>query len=90
MCGEGIRLTGVTMETMLTEAQILEAVAAKCGREAVSREALLAALLSEDEADLIVCLRRERDEEELPWEEVRESLLNSGDPDDSIPQSGAL
>ncbi|MEX2304468.1 MAG: hypothetical protein WD733_26230 [Bryobacterales bacterium] len=74
---------------MLTEAQILEAVAAKCIGEAVSRETLLAALLSEDEADLIVCLRRERDEEELPWEEVRESLLNSGDPDNSIPELGA-
>ena len=74
---------------MLTEAQILEAVAAKCSGEAVSREALLAALLSEDEADLIVCLRRERDEEELPWQEVRESLLDSGDPDDSVPEAGA-
>ena len=77
------------MRRMLTEAQILDAVAAKCSGEPVSRETLLGALLSEDEADLIVCLRRERDEEELPWEEVRESLLNSGDPDDSIPEAGA-
>lgn len=74
---------------MLTEAQILRAVADKCKGEAVSRETLLAALLTEDEADLIVCLRREREEEELPWEDVRESLLDSGDPEDPLPDNGA-
>jgi hypothetical protein len=77
------------MRVMLTEAQILEAVAAKWEGEAVSRETLLAALLSEDEADLIVCLRRERDEEELPWESVRESLLDPGESEDSLPEIGA-
>ena len=75
--------------SVLTEDQILEAVAEKCTGEAVSRETLLGALLSEDEADLIVCLRRERDEQELPWEAVREDLLDSGDPKDSLPDIGA-
>lgn len=55
----------------------------------MSRETLLAALLTEDEADLIVCLRREREEEELPWEDVRESLPDSVDPEDPMPDNGA-
>jgi hypothetical protein len=73
---------------MLTESQILEAVSEKCKGEAVSREILLAALLTEDEADLIVCLRRERDEEELPWADVRESLLNSDESEDPLSEIG--
>lgn len=59
---------------MLNEAQVLEAVAEKLGGNPVSREAVLSALLTEDEADLIICMRRERDEEELPWKEVRDKL----------------
>ena len=68
---------------MLSEEQILGAVAERWQREEVSREAILAALLTEDEADLLVCLRREREEEELPWEAVRETLV---EPTDQVPQ----
>jgi hypothetical protein len=74
---------------MLTESQILEAVAAKCGTTEATREAALAVLLSEDEADLIVCLRREREEEELPWEEVRETFVDLREQDDSLRANGS-
>lgn len=77
------------MKKHVTEAQILEAVSEKCKGEAVLRESLLAALLTEDEADLIVCLRRECDKEELHWDDVRKSLLESGEPEDPLPEIGA-
>ena len=72
-------------ERVLSEEQILRAVAERWQREEVSREAILAALLTEDEADLLVCLRREREEGELPWEDVRETLV---EPTDQVPQVG--
>lgn len=64
---------------MLTEADIVTAVEAKLPQEAVNREALLRALLTEDEADLLIALRREQTEVELPWEELRGRLLRKGD-----------
>ena len=59
---------------MLSEAQVLDALVEKLGGNPVSREAILSALLTEDEADLILCMRRECEEQELPWKEVREKL----------------
>lgn len=38
-------------------------------------ERLLETLLTEDEADLILSLRRERDEKPLPWQQVKAELL---------------
>jgi hypothetical protein len=38
-------------------------------------EQLLAAILTEDEADLIISLRRERDEKAVAWQQVRAELL---------------
>ena len=70
---------------MLSEEQILTAVAERWQREEVPRETILAALLTEDEADLLVCLRREREEDELPWGDVRETLVG---PRDQVPQVG--
>lgn len=68
---------------MLTELEVIEAVAERCGRDEASRETILSALLSDDEADLIICPRREREEEELPWwGVVRESLAAPDDAGD--------
>jgi hypothetical protein len=64
---------------MLTEADIVTAVEAKLPQEAVNREALLRALLTEDEADLLIALRRERDEKELPWDGLRDVLVRRAD-----------
>jgi hypothetical protein len=44
------------------------------------RERLLEAILTEDEADLIVSLRRERDEKAVPWEQVRTEMLRDLEP----------
>jgi hypothetical protein len=44
------------------------------------RERLLEAVLTEDEADLIISLRRERDEKPVPWEQVRAELLRDLEP----------
>jgi hypothetical protein len=44
------------------------------------RERLLEAILTEDEADLIVSLRRERDEKAVPWQQVRAELLSDLEP----------
>lgn len=64
---------------MLTEADIVTALAEKLPQESINREAILRALLTEDEADLLVAMRRERDEEELPWEGLRDRLLKRAD-----------
>jgi hypothetical protein len=42
-------------------------------------ERLLETLLTEDEADLILSLRRERDEKPLPWRRVKAELLETLD-----------
>jgi hypothetical protein len=42
-------------------------------------ERLLETLLTEDEADLILSLRRERDEKPLPWRRVKAELLGTLD-----------
>lgn len=44
------------------------------------RERLLEAILTEDEADLIISLRRERDEKPVPWQQVRAELLQGLEP----------
>ena len=44
-------------------------------------ERLLETLLTEDEADLILSLRRERDEKPLPWRRVKAELLGPSSPD---------
>jgi hypothetical protein len=44
------------------------------------RERLLEAILTEDEADLIISLRRERDEKPVPWGQVRAELLRDLEP----------
>jgi hypothetical protein len=43
-------------------------------------ERLLETLLTEDEADLILSLRRERDEKPLPWRQVKAELLGTLEP----------
>jgi len=43
-------------------------------------ERLLETLLTEDEADLILSLRRERDEKPLPWRRVKAELLGTLEP----------
>jgi hypothetical protein len=44
------------------------------------RERLLEAILTEDEADLIISLRRERSEKAVPWRQVRAELLRDLEP----------
>jgi hypothetical protein len=44
------------------------------------RERLLEAILTEDEADLIISLRRERDEKPVSWGQVRAELLRDLEP----------
>jgi hypothetical protein len=44
------------------------------------RERLLEAILTEDEADLIISLRRERCEKAVPWRQVRAELLRDLEP----------
>ena len=63
------------MDGVLTEADIVAAVAAQRPGQPVTRENLLAALLSEDEADLLIAMRREKVESELAWEPLRDELL---------------
>jgi hypothetical protein len=43
-------------------------------------ERLLETLLTEDEADLVLSLRRERDEKRLPWRQVKAELLGTREP----------
>jgi hypothetical protein len=48
--------------------------------DAERRDRLLDAILTEDEADLIISLRREHNEKPIPWEQVRAELLRDLEP----------
>lgn|GEM_PF-5692845 len=58
----------------LTESDVLEAVSERFPTGDATRESVLRAMLSEDEADMIIVKRREVEESELPWEELRDEF----------------
>ena len=59
----------------LTADEVLRAVASHRPRPGVTTEQILRALLSEDEADMIICKRREAEEPELSWSDAKADLL---------------